>query len=74
MNKKPVRVYSSALLSLSVALGKVVLATAASAILPAGSVKDETTFFVLIGMLAALIGVALYLRHKRNSEPEYPTE
>ncbi|HEX6562622.1 MAG TPA: LPXTG cell wall anchor domain-containing protein [Nitrososphaera sp.] len=44
------------------------------AILPEGSVKNETTFFVLIGILAALIGVALYLRHKRNSEPDYPTE
>lgn len=43
-------------------------------ILPNGSVKDETTFFVLLGMLAALIGVALYLRHKRNSEPDYPIE
>jgi LPXTG-motif cell wall-anchored protein len=43
-------------------------------VLPAGSVKDETTFFVLLGILAALIGVALYMRHKRNSEPDYPTE
>ncbi len=51
------------------------LPSAASfAILPKGSVKDETTFFVLIGILAALIGIALYLRHKRNSKPDYPTE
>jgi LPXTG-motif cell wall-anchored protein len=47
---------------------------ASFAILPKGSVKDETTFFVLIGILAALIGVALYLHHKRNSKPDYPTE
>ncbi|AIF84108.1 hypothetical protein NTE_02051 [Candidatus Nitrososphaera evergladensis SR1] len=46
-------------------------AAAALAVLPAGSVKDETTFFILIGLLAALIGVALYMRHKRNSEPDY---
>lgn len=45
-------------------------AAASLAILPKGSVKDETTFFVLIGILAALIGVALYLRHKRNSEQD----
>lgn len=54
-------------------LGGLVFA-AAFAILPEGSVKDEATFFVLIGILAALIGVALYMRHKRNSEPDYPTE
>lgn len=58
---------------LSVILGKAAFSSAtAFAILPAGSVKDETTFFVLIGLLAALIGVAMYLRHKRNSEPDYP--
>ncbi|MEO9362653.1 MAG: LPXTG cell wall anchor domain-containing protein [Nitrososphaera sp.] len=51
-----------------------IVTVAAYAVLPKGSVKDESTFFVLIGILAALIGVALYLRHKRNSEPDYPTE
>ena len=41
------------------------------AILPAGSVKDEGTFLVLVTMLAALVGVAMYLRHKRNKQPDY---
>lgn len=38
------------------------------AILPEGSVRDETTFFLLAGILAALVGVAMYLRYKRNRE------
>ena len=51
------------------------LAYAILAILPAGSVKDEGVFFVLVGLLAALIGVAMYLRHKRNKQPDYePTQ
>lgn len=48
---------------------------AALALLPEGSVKDETTFLVLVGMLLALVGVAMYLRHKRNKQPDYdPTQ
>jgi LPXTG-motif cell wall-anchored protein len=35
-------------------------------ILPAGSVKDEPTFFLLLGLLIAFIGAAIYLRVKRK--------
>jgi membrane protein implicated in regulation of membrane protease activity len=44
------------------------------ALLPEGSVRNEGVFFVLLVLLAALIGFAMYLRHKRNKEPDYPTE
>lgn len=48
---------------------------AAMAILPTGAVKDEGTFLVLITLLAALVGFALYLRQKRNKQPDYdPTQ
>jgi hypothetical protein len=40
------------------------------AILPEGMVKDETIFFILLTMLAALVGVALYLRAKRNRQDD----
>jgi LPXTG-motif cell wall-anchored protein len=40
------------------------------AILPQGSVRDETTFFVLLGGLVAFIGAAIYLRLKRRREEE----
>jgi LPXTG-motif cell wall-anchored protein len=36
------------------------------AILPEGSVRNETTFFILLGGLAALIAAALYLRFRRK--------
>ena len=45
------------------------------AILPAGAVKDEGTFLVLVTLLAVLVGFAMYLRHKRNKQPDYdPTQ
>jgi membrane protein implicated in regulation of membrane protease activity len=50
------------------------LAAAVFALLPEGSVKNEGVFFVLLALLAALVGFAMYLRHKRNKEPDYPTE
>ncbi len=50
------------------------LAAVVLAILPEGSVKNEGVFFVLLALLAALVGFAMYLRHKRNKEPDYPTE
>jgi len=37
-------------------------------VLPEGSVRDETTFLILIAGLAALIGVAIYLRIRRKRE------
>ena len=40
------------------------------AILPEGSVRDETTFLILLGGLAALIGVAIYLRMRRKGESQ----
>ncbi len=36
------------------------------AILPEGSVRDETTFLILIAGLAALVGAAIYLRIRRK--------
>jgi len=45
----------------------------AFAILPEGSVRNEAYFFVLLAILAALVGVAMYLRHKRNRMPDEPT-
>lgn len=48
---------------------------ATMAILPAGAVKDEGTFLVLVTLLAVLVGFAMYLRHKRNKQPDYdPTQ
>lgn len=41
------------------------------AILPEGSVRDEGTFLVLVTILAVLVGIAMYLRHKRNKQPDY---
>jgi LPXTG-motif cell wall-anchored protein len=38
------------------------------AILPEGSVRDETTFLVLIVGLAVLVGAAIYLRIRRKRE------
>jgi LPXTG-motif cell wall-anchored protein len=40
------------------------------AILPEGSVRNETTFFILLGGLAALIGAAIYLRLRRKGKEE----
>ncbi|MEM2141222.1 MAG: hypothetical protein QXJ74_03785 [Nitrososphaera sp.] len=43
-------------------------------ILPEGSVRNEGVFFVLVAGLAILVGIAMYLRHKRNKQPDWPTE
>lgn len=42
------------------------------AILPEGSVRDETAFLVLLAGLAVLVGAAIYLRIRRKSEEENP--
>jgi LPXTG-motif cell wall-anchored protein len=42
-------------------------------ILPEGSVRDETTFLVLLAGLAVLIGVAMYLRIRRKREKQNST-
>ncbi|MEW6605338.1 MAG: LPXTG cell wall anchor domain-containing protein [Thermoproteota archaeon] len=41
---------------------------AALQILPEGSVRDETTFFILLAGLAVLVGAAIYLRIRRKRE------
>ena len=41
-------------------------------ILPEGSVRDETTFLILLAGLAVLIGAAVYLRIRRKREEEKP--
>jgi len=38
------------------------------AILPEGSVRNETTFFILLGGLAVLIAVAMYMRLRRKKD------
>jgi LPXTG-motif cell wall-anchored protein len=38
------------------------------AILPQGSVRDETTFFILLAGLAALVAAAVYLRVRRRGK------
>ncbi len=43
-------------------------------ILPEGSVRNEGVFFILVAGLAILVGIAMYLRHKRNKQPDWPTE
>ncbi|HEX9677268.1 hypothetical protein [Nitrososphaera sp.] len=43
-------------------------------ILPEGSVKNEGVFLLLVAGLAVLFGIAMYLRHKRNKQPDWPTE
>jgi hypothetical protein len=45
-----------------------------NAILPEGMVRDETTFIILVVMLAALVGVAMYLRAKRNRQPDWEAQ
>ena len=40
------------------------------AILPRGSVRDETTFFILLIGLVVLIGAAIYLRLRRRKQEE----
>lgn len=37
-------------------------------------VRDETTFIILVAMLAVLVGVAMYLRAKRNRQPDEPAQ
>ncbi len=39
-------------------------------LLPEGSVRDETTFFLLLAGLAVLVGLAIYLRIRRKREDE----
>jgi LPXTG-motif cell wall-anchored protein len=39
----------------------------ALAILPEGTVRDETTFLVLLAALAGLIGLAIYLRLRKKN-------
>jgi LPXTG-motif cell wall-anchored protein len=41
-------------------------------ILPEGSVRDETTFLILLAGLAVLVGAAIYLRIRRKREEEKP--
>jgi LPXTG-motif cell wall-anchored protein len=40
------------------------------AILPEGSVRDETSFIILLAGLAALIAAAVYLRIRRKRETQ----
>lgn len=42
------------------------------AILPEGSVRDETSFLLLLAGLAVLVGAAIYLRIRRKREDEKP--
>ncbi|MGI0048571.1 MAG: LPXTG cell wall anchor domain-containing protein [Nitrososphaera sp.] len=42
------------------------------AILPEGSVRDETTFIILLAGLAVLVGAAMYLRMRRKKEEQSP--
>ena len=42
------------------------------AILPEGSVRDETTFLFLLAGLAALVGAAIYLRIRRKKDEQSP--
>lgn len=44
------------------------------AILPEGAVRNETAFLILVVMLAALVGVAMYMRAKRNRQPDEPAQ
>lgn len=44
------------------------------AILPEGSVRNETVFFMLLILLGGLIGAAMYLRHRRSKQPDASTE
>ena len=40
----------------------------ALAILPKGTVRDETAFFMLLAILAAFTGAAIYLRLRRKED------
>jgi hypothetical protein len=40
----------------------------ALAILPEGSVRDETTFLMLVILLGAFVGVAIYLRLRNRGK------
>ncbi|HJS69121.1 MAG TPA: LPXTG cell wall anchor domain-containing protein [Nitrososphaera sp.] len=42
------------------------------AILPEGSVRDETTFIILLAGLAVLVGAAIYLRLRRKKDEQSP--
>ena len=48
--------------------GAILVALSILAILPEGSVRDETTFFILLGGLGVLIGVAMYMRFRRKKD------
>ncbi len=39
----------------------------ALAILPEGAVRDETTFLLLLTLLAGFIGAAIYLRFRKRT-------
>ncbi len=45
-------------------------------ILPAGAVRDETTFFIFVGILIVLIITALILRRRRlaKNDENYSSE
>jgi len=42
------------------------------ALLPEGSVRDETAFLILLAGLAALMAAAIYLRIRRKREDQEP--
>jgi LPXTG-motif cell wall-anchored protein len=42
------------------------------AILPEGSVRDETAFIILLAGLAVLVGAAIYLRMRRKKDEQSP--
>jgi len=39
-------------------------------ILPKGTVRDETTFFILVSILVALVIAAYVMRRRRNRQPQ----
>jgi Zn-dependent protease with chaperone function len=41
-----------------------------NAILPKGTVKDESTFFILVSILLGLIATAYIMRWRRNKETQ----
>jgi LPXTG-motif cell wall-anchored protein len=41
-------------------------------ILPKGSVRDETSFFIILFILITLIGIAIILRRRRRQEDINP--
>lgn len=37
-------------------------------VLPKGSVRDETSFFIILSILITLIGIAIILRRRRQDD------